>query len=200
MARGKLGGWALLALAPVVACQTTQAVTDAGCVDAGANTVCGGPQAFPVRFAGLVFPIVNDAGMPQPYVLDVFLADHDLTPACGGDPTKLVAFTGLRIEVNGYFLPVDAGTYTAPTASIYELSWVPDAGSAGTTELGVSDNASVHLTNVNGQTSATGYFNAEMALPQTGLVQLWGDFNAQSCEGLIAALCDSSIGGNNCQN
>jgi hypothetical protein len=199
MVRGKLGAWALLALLPALACQSTPAVTDGGCVDAGVNTVCGGPQPFPVRFAGLVFPIVDDAGVPQPNVLDVILADHDLTGACGGDSSKLVAFTGLRIEVNGYFLAVDAGTYTAPTASIYEISWVPDAGSAGATDLGVSDNASVLLTSVNGQTSAIGYFNAEMALPQTGLVQLWGDFSAKSCEGLLAALCNASIG-ENCQN
>lgn len=198
--RGKLLAGALLALAPLLACQSAQTVTDAGCIDAGANTVCGGPTAFPVRFAGLVFPIVNDGGIPQPNVLDVFLADHDLSGACGGDPTKLVPFTGVRIEVNGYFLAVDAGTYTAPTASVYEISWVPDAGSAGATDLGVSDNASVHLTNVNGLTSATGYFTAEMALPETGLTQLWGDFSAKSCEGLIAALCDSSIGGNGCQD
>jgi hypothetical protein len=186
--RGKLVTGALLALASILACQTAPASTDAGCVDAGANTVCGSPAAFPVRFAGLVFPIVNDAGMPQPYVLEVVLANRDLSGACGGDAAKLVAFTGVEIQVNGYFLPVDAGTYTAPTASIYEISWVPDAGTTGTTQLGSSDDASVLVTNVNGQTSATGYFSGDMALPETGLVQLNGNFTAKSCQGLNAAL------------
>ncbi len=198
--RGNVALGAVLALAPLLACQSTPPAADAGCVDAGANSVCGGPVAFPVRFAGLVFPIVDDAGVPQPNVLDIFLAAPDLSAACGGNAAKLVPFTGIKIEVNGYFLPVDAGAYIAPTASVYEISWVPDAGVAGSTSLASSDNASVLLTDVNGQTKVAGYFSAEMALPQTGLVQLEGNFSAKSCEGLVAALCDSLTGGKSCQD
>jgi hypothetical protein len=193
--RGKLGSWPLLVLAPVLACQSTAAVVDAGCIDAGANTVCGGPVQFPVRFAGLTFPVVNDAGMPQPNVLEVILADHDLSGACGGDPTKLIAFNGVEIQVNGYFLAVDAGTYTSPTAFVYEIGWIPDGGATGTTALASSDNASILLADVNGQTSATGYFSAEMALPETGLDQLYGNFTAKSCQGLLAAMCGQYVAG-----
>jgi hypothetical protein len=192
-------------LAPALACQAPPPVIDAGCLDAGINTVCGGPDVFPVRFAGLIFPLLGDGGVLdggaagpvaiEPNVLEIILADHDLSATCNsGDPTKLVAFTGVEIWVNGYFLAVDAGTYTAPTSSIYEITFVPDAGTAGPTELAASDDASVLLTSVNAMTSAAGYFSGEMALPETGLVQLNGNFTAQACQGLGTALCLETAG------
>ncbi|MHB8420860.1 MAG: hypothetical protein ACYDCL_22520 [Myxococcales bacterium] len=171
-------------LAPALACQAGQGPSDAGCVDAGLNTVCGGPQAFDVRFAGFGFPLLDDAGNPTPNVLDVILADRDLSSACSGDGSKLPSFTAVDIVVNGYAQPVDAGTYTSPTASAYEISWVPDAGPSALAE---SDDTWVSLTKVTGQV-AQGYFTAQMAIPTSGTVPMWGDFQAKSCQGLHTAI------------
>lgn len=156
---------------------------DGGCRDAGANTVCGNPQPFDVKFAGLSFPDLDDGGNPLPNVLDVILADHDLSSGCKGDGSKLPAFTAVDIQVNGYFLPVDAGLYTSPTASLYEISWTD----AGATLLGESDNTTVSLTAVS-STAAEGYFNAEIAVDTGGTTSLWGDFNATACQGIHRAI------------
>ena len=175
--------FAALAL-PALACQTTQAATDGGCVDAGANTVCGGPQGFNVAFAGLDFPELDDGGNPIPNVLDVVLADHDLSAACSATgAVPLPAFTAVDIRVEGYTLPVDAGVYTSPTVLASEFSW----SDGGTTLLGESDETWVQIESVTNQ-AAVGYFTADMALPTSGLVSMWGDFSATSCQGLHTAL------------
>ena len=94
-----------------------------------APTPSAGPDSLPGSISGLVFPIVDDGGVPQPNC-SMFLADHDLLRPAGA-LQQVGPFTGVRIEVNGYFLPVDAGTYTAPTASVYEIGWVPTRGPPG---------------------------------------------------------------------
>lgn len=167
------------------ACEGQQTAGDGGCVDAGSNTVCGEPQPFNVRFAGLDFPMLDDAGNPLPTVLDVVLADQDLGAACSASgPVELPPFTAVDIQVNGYQVAVDAGTYTSPTASAYEITWDPDAGA---TVLGESDETWVQLTRVT-PGLAVGYFSADMALPTSGSAPLWGDFAAKSCQGLHAAI------------
>jgi hypothetical protein len=177
---------ALAAVAPLaLACESNTAPpADGGCIDAGANTVCGSPRQFAVAFAGLDFPMLTDAGVPMPNVVDVILADHDLSAACpGSDGGSLPTFTAVDIRINGYFLPVDAGIYTSPTAEAAEITW----DDAGVTLLAESDETWVQIESVSNQV-VVGYFTADMALPTSGTAPLWGDFSAQSCQGLHAAI------------
>ena len=176
--------WQVGLLALAGGCAAAAAAPDAGCRDAGPNTLCGEPQAFAVQFAGLDFPLEDDAGHPLPTRLEVFLADQDLSPACGGSTAKLTAFTGLEIQVDGRGAPVDAGTFSAPSAWAYELQWSPDGGP---NVLASSATATVVLTHVSGA-AAVGSFDAEMSLPAGGLVPLSGSFSVKSCPGLHRAL------------
>ncbi len=158
---------------------------DAGpaCVDAGPNDVCGSPAAFSVRFAGWSFPRRLDGG-PDPTLMEVVLADRDLSGGCGGNPKGLPPFTAVFLRLDGEGGAIDAGTYAAPAASAAELSWAPDGGA---TLLGGSAEATIDLLRWDDST-AVGQFDATLGAEPSGLAHLWGSFDAKGCPSLHQAI------------
>ncbi|MHB1845092.1 MAG: hypothetical protein ACYCWW_09690 [Deltaproteobacteria bacterium] len=158
---------------------------DAGppCIDAGPNDVCGAPAPFSVRFTGWSFPRQLDGG-PDPTLMEVVLANRDLSSACGGSPKDLPAFTAVFLRLDGQGGAIDAGVYTAPAAQLSELDYSPDGGP---TLLGGAAAATIDLSSWD-DTTAVGTFDGTLAVEPTGLGHLWGSFVAKGCPGLHQAL------------